>query len=309
MKFSCLSVSAVFFFLLFILKPAVGQTVYPKEEILFLTSEWKGERFPDGRPRISDELLERARKLRVDEAWQILHELGYEYQYEGNWKRIHDDVPFVGRALTARYLPVRPDLEKKIVNRAHEEGHHGRHLHWPINMLTQGDVYVADNKGREGSLMGDNLANIIYRKTGNGVIFDGYARDLPALRKIEGFNALVRDFGPKFLHGVLLMGINMPISIGNAIVLPGDLVIADMTGVVFIPSHMAEQVVSTVEFIATIDKFKHDMIEENRYGSGDLDSEWSDDIKIAFLEWLKKNPGETQYSRAEVDEFMKIRTY
>lgn len=285
-----------------------AQTI-PKEELVFLTSEWEGERFLDGRPKISDSLIERAKKLRVEEAWQILHEYGYQNQYEGGWKRIHNDIKIVGRALTAEYLPLRPDLQKNIVERGHQQGYEGRHLHWPINKLTKGDVYVADNEGREGSLMGDNLGNIIYNKSGNGVVFDGYARDLPGLLEIDGFNALVRDFGPEFLHGVLLMGLNTPISIGEAIVLPGDLVIADRTGVVFIPAHMAERVVSTVEFIETVDKFKRAMIAEGRYGSGTLDNEWTDDIKNEFVQWLQQNPNMHQYTRKEVDEFMEIRTF
>lgn len=285
-----------------------AQTI-PKEELIFLTSEWEGERFPDGRPKISDSLIERARKLRVEEAWQILHEYGYQNQYEGGWKRIHNDIKIVGRALTAEYLPLRPDLQKNIVERGHRQGYEGRHLHWPINKLTKGDVYVANNEGREGSLMGDNLGNIIYNKSGNGVVFDGYARDLPGLLEIDGFNALVRDFGPEFLHGVLLMGMNTPISIGEAIVLPGDLVIADRTGVVFIPAHMAERVVSTVEFIGIVDKFKRAMIAEGRYGSGTLDNEWTDEIKNEFVQWLQQNPNMHQYTRKEIDEFMEIRTF
>lgn len=285
-----------------------AQTI-PSEELIFLTSEWDGPRFPDGRPKISDDVIRRAEDIRVEEAWQILHEYGYEYQYEGNWKRMHDDIKIVGRALTAEYMPIRPDLEENITRRAHEQGHEGRHLHWPINMLSEGDVYVADNDGRDGSLMGDNLGNIIYNKSGNGVIFDGFSRDLPGLLEIDGFNAFVRDFGPQFLHGVLLMGLNSPVSIGNAIVLPGDLVLGDMTGVVFIPAHMAELVVGTVEFIETIDRFKHDMIEQGRYGSNDLDAEWTDELKEEFLIWLERNPEETQYTREQVDEFMQIRTY
>lgn len=285
-----------------------AQTI-PKEELVFLTSEWEGERFPDGRPKISDSLIERAKKLRVEEAWQILHEYGYQNQYEGGWERIHNDIKIVGRALTAEYLPLRPDLQKNIVERGHQQGYEGRHLHWPINKLTTGDVYVADNEGREGSLMGDNLGNIIYNKSGNGVVFDGSARDLPGLLEIDGFNALVRNFGPKFLHGVLLMGLNTPISIGEAIVLPGDLVIADRTGVVFIPAHMAELVISTVEFISTLDAFKRAMIADGRYGSETLDNEWPDSIKDEFVQWLKRHPDQRQYTREEVEKFMQVRTY
>ena len=222
----------------------MAQTI-PREELIFLTSAWKGERFPDGRPRIPDDLLIRARAIGIEEAWQILTNEGYLYQYERNWKMIHQDVKVIGRALTARYMPIRPDVEKNILERGEKEGRQGRHLHWPINMLTHGDVYVADNNGRVGSLMGDNLANVIFKNSGNGVVFDGFARDIDGLAEIKGFNAFVRDFAPPFLQGVVLMGLNTPISIGTAIVLPGDLVIGGRAGVVFIPAHMAELVIST----------------------------------------------------------------
>lgn len=135
------------FFIITFLIPCLcdisAQTI-PRDELVFLTGEWEGERFTDGRPKIPDDLIIRAQKIRVEEAWQILHEYGYEYQYEGKWKRIHDDRMIVGRALTAEYLPVRPDLEKNVTERAHRRGHQGRHLHWPINMLSEGDVYVVD---------------------------------------------------------------------------------------------------------------------------------------------------------------------
>jgi hypothetical protein len=157
-----------YLFLFFVCFSGSVSTVFaqamPKDELIFLTSAWKGERFADGRPRISDDLVKRAREIGIEEAWQILNNEGYLYQYERNWKILHEEVKVVGRALTAQFMPIRPDVEKNIVDRAAKEGRAGRHLHWPINMLTQGDVYVADNKGRVGSLMGDNLGNVIYTK-------------------------------------------------------------------------------------------------------------------------------------------------
>ena len=285
-----------------------GQTI-PKEELIFLTSAWKGERFADGRPRISDDLLNRAREIGIEEAWQILNNEGYLYQYERNWKILHEDVKVVGRALTAQFMPIRPDVEKNIVDRAAKEGRVGRHLHWPINMLSQGDVYVADNKGRVGSLMGDNLGNVIYKNSGNGVVFDGFARDVDGLAEIKGFNAFVRDFAPQFLQGVVLMGLNTPITIGTAIVLPGDLVLAGRAGVVFIPAHMAELVVSTAEFIASKDRFGHEMIKNGTYQANQVDTQWTDAIKAEYLKWLDRNPTERKITRAQLDQFMSKRTY
>lgn len=286
----------------------IAQTI-PKEELVFLTSEWKGERFTDGRPRIPDDLLLRAEAIGIEEAWQILNNEGYLYQYERNWEKVHDDVKVIGRALTARYMPVRPDVERNILERGEKEGREGRHLHWPINMLSRGDVYVADNQGREGSIIGDNLANAIFKKSGTGVVFNGFARDIDGLAEIEGFNAFVRGFAPQFLYGVILMGLNTPVSIGKAVVLPGDLVIAGRAGVVFIPAHMAELVIATAEFIASRDRFGHAMIAKGRFNAGQLDAQWEGDVREAYLEWLETQPAERKISRAELDQFLMKRTW
>src|SRR5882757_2155494 len=239
----------------------LAQTI-PKEELIFLTAEWKGERFADGRPKIPTALIERAKKIGIEEAWQVLQNEGYKNQFEGNWKMVHDDVPVVGRALTARFMPSRPDIEQKIMARGRQEGRTGNTNSWPIDQLSPGDVYVADGFGKiaQGTLIGDNLGNAIFNRSGNGVIFDGSARDLSGLSEIKGFNAFVRDFDPSFLEGMVLMGLNTPIRIGHAIVLPGDLVLSEREGVLLIPAHMAELVVTTAEFIAVKDEFGHAML-------------------------------------------------
>lgn len=289
---------------------ASGQTI-PKEELIFLTSAWKGERFPDGRPKIPDELIVRAKNIGIEEAWQILGNEGYKNQYEGGWKMVHDDVPVVGRALTAAYMPSRPDVEKNIKDRGKQQGRVGNTNAWPIEQLTKGDVYVADGFGKinAGTLMGDNLGNAIFTKSGNGVVFDGAARDLAGLSEIKGFNAYVRDFHPSFMDGMTLMGLNTPIRIGGAIVLPGDLVISEKEGVLFIPAHMAEQVIKTAEFIGVKDHFGHEMLKSGKYSTGQIDSQWTDEIKNAFLSWLTKHPEEPKFSKAELDELMKKRTW
>jgi len=290
--------------------PMRAQTI-PREELIFLTSEWKGERFADGRPKIPDDLVKRARKIGIEEAWQVLLNEGYKNQFEGNWKMVHDDVPVIGRALTAAYLPSRPDIEKNIKERGNKQGRIGNTNAWPIDQLSPGDVYVADGFGKiaQGTLIGDNLGNAIYNKSGNGVIFDGAARDLSGLAEIKGFNAFVRDFDPSFMDGMVLTGLNTPIRIGHAVVLPGDLVISEKEGVLFIPAHLAEMVVATAEFIDVKDKFGHAMLKANRYTTGQIDSQWPDKIKEDFLKWLEQNPSEPRITRAQLDEFMKKRTW
>lgn len=291
--------------------PLLAQTI-PKEELIFLTSSWKGERFPDGRPKISDDLVERAKHIGIDDAWTVLKNEGYTNQFEGGWKLIKEDVPVTGRAVTAMFMPSRPDVEKTIKERGiSKQGRKGNTNTWPIETLTKGDVYVADAFGKigGGTLMGATLGNAIFSKTGNGVVFNGAARDLQELQNINGFNAFVRDFHPSFLEEMVLMGLNSPIRIGQVMVLPGDLVIAQREGVLFVPAHLAEQVIGTAEFVTRKDQFGFEMVKSGTYTTGQIDSQWTDDIKTNFLTWLGKHPELGTMTRPELDKVMSKRTW
>ncbi len=286
-----------------------AQTI-SKDELVFLTSAWKGERFADGRPKIPDVLLERAKKIYIDDAWTVLKNEGYLQQFEGNWKTVNDTI-ITGRAVTAMYMPSRPDVEKNIKERGAKQGRKGNTNAWPIDILTKGDLYVADAFGKVsgGPIMGATLANSIYTKSGNGVVFDGAARDLLEIQNIKGFNAFVRDFHPSFIEEMVLMGLNTPIRIGNVMVLPGDLVIAQKEGVLFVPAHLAEQVVSTAEFVIRKDQFGFEMVRTGKYSTGEIDSQWPDAIKIEFLKWLEKHPELGKMTREELDKVMSKRTW
>ncbi len=226
---------------------------------------------------------------------------------------IDEDVPVVGRALTAYYVPKRPEIMDRLTEKGHEEGRIGAMNSWPIDALQQGDVYVADAFGKivDGTLIGDNLGNAIYTKSGNGVVFDASSRDLQGLSKIEGFNAYVRDFHPSFLHEVMLMGINVPITIGEAIVFPGDAVLAKNGGVLFIPAHLVEEVVNKSEFIMLRDKFGHEMLRQGKYTPGQIDGKWSQEIKDAFLTWVENHPDPDKLPMTEeaLEEYLQGRTW
>ena len=284
---------------------------FPSSELIYLTSQWKGERFEDGRPKIPDAIIERAKKIGIEEAWQVLYNEGYKNQFEGNWKMVHDNVPVVGRVVTARYSPTRPDIEALIKERGKNEGRTGNTNAWPIQVLQKGDVYVAEAFGKiaQGTLIGDNLGASIFNKTGNGVIFDGAARDLSGLAQIKGFNAYVRDFHPSFLEEVVLIGLNSPIRIGAAVVLPGDLVLSEREGVLFIPAHMAEKVVATAEFIAVRDRFSKDVLKAGTFTAGQIDSQWNETIKTAFLNWIVAHPNEPQITKEALEKFLEKRTW
>ncbi len=97
---------------------------------------------------------------------------GYHNQFEGDWQPLHDDVAVIGRALTAQYLTNRPYMSAQIIEKGKQDGRIGSPNSWPIDMLSPGDVYVADGFGKivAGTLIGDNLGNAIYANSGNGVV-------------------------------------------------------------------------------------------------------------------------------------------
>lgn len=287
------------------------QVALTRDQIIALTSEWKGERLPDGRPKVSDDLLARLKNISLEEAWGVLRNKGYRNQYEGNWMVLKPGEVMTGRALTVQYMPRRPDYDDMIRAKGKKEKRIGNFNSWPIDMLSPGDVYVADSYGKivDGTLIGDNLGNSIYTKSKNGVIFNGSVRDAEGLEAIDGFNGWIKGYDPSFIQEMMLGGINVPIRIGRATVLPGDAVLAKKDGVVFIPAHLLEDLVITSEFIALRDQFGHQRLREGKYTPGQIDQQWTDDIKEDFLKWLDQNPDKLPMSRAELDAYMKNRTW
>jgi 4-hydroxy-4-methyl-2-oxoglutarate aldolase len=287
------------------------QVSLTSDQIKGYTPDWKGERFPDGRPKVPDKLLGRLKAVRLEEAWGILRNKGYQNQFEGDWMVLHPDSVMTGRAVTAQYLPLRPDVDKIIKDKGKTEGRIGATNSWPIDVLKNGDIYVADSYGKiiDGTLIGDNLGNAIYAKSLRGVIFYGSVRDVEGLQEINGFNAWTKGNDPSYIQQMMLGGINVPIRIGRAMVLPGDAVLAKKNGVVFIPAHLLEEVVLNAEFISLKDQFGHQRLREGKYTPGQIDTQWTDEIKKDFLKWLDDNPGKIPMTREELDKFMKDRTW
>jgi regulator of RNase E activity RraA len=278
-----------------------------------LTAEWKGERFADGRPKVPDAILERLKKISLEEAWGVLRNKGFQNQFEGDWTIINPEETMTGRVVTAQYMPLRPDLEKyikeqgKSENRAQQGGTNS----WPIDILTAGDVYVADAYGKiaDGTLIGDNLGNSIYAKSQRGVVFYGSVRDQEGLSEIKGFNGWIKGADPSYIQQMMLTSINAPIRVGRATVLPGDVVLAKKYGVIFIPAYLVADLVLTSEVTALRDEFGHQRLKEKKYLAGQIDSQWSEEIKKDFMDWLNNYPGKLPMTKTELDNYLKERNY
>ncbi|MFC4096937.1 RraA family protein [Euzebyella saccharophila] len=297
--------------LIFLLNvPMHGQGVMATSDFVKeLTSNWEGERFEDGRPKVSDALLKRLKNIQIEEAWGYLKNKGYNNQYDGGWKILHPEQVMTGRVLTSQYMPLRPDYQQVVKEKGGKEKRDtiGGSNSWPIEILKPGDIYVADGYGRiiDGTLIGSNLGNAIYTNSQNGVIFDGGVRDVAGLLDIKGFNGWFRGDDPSYLKEQMLTSINNPIRIGRAIVLPGDVVLANQHGVVFIPSHLVAELVISSEVVGLRDVFGFQRLREKTYTPGQIDTKWTDAIKADFLKWIKKYPDEKlPMTRTELNTYL-----
>lgn len=304
----------LFLFLIFFALSLNAQKVgMSAEYIKSITPDWKGERFPDGRPKASDALLERLKSVSIEEAWGYLRNKGYQNQFEREWLILKPEEIMTGRAVTAQYMPQRPDLANFIKEEGKKEGRgqQGGSNSWPIDILLNGDVYVADAYGKivDGTLIGDNLGNSIYAKSQRGVIFNGSVRDQEGLEEIEGFNGWIKGSDPSYIMQMMLTSINAPIMIGRASVLPGDVVLAKKYGVIFIPPHLLYDLVINAEVTALRDEFGHQRLRENKYLAGQIDSQWTDEIKKDFMDWLKKYSGKLPMTQKELDDYFKDRNW
>ena len=282
------------------------------EEIIESTPEWEGDRSEDGRPRVADEILERMREVTTTQAWGVIRGQGYEWAFEGDWMCTHPDGVLVGRALTAMYQPRRPVMRKVMEAKGEAAGCIGDQISWPIDMLVPGDVYVADVYGKveQGPIIGDNLAVAIMTNSGNGVVHDAAVRDLDGIRELDGFCSFVRGTHPSFASPtIMLAGVNCPVRIGGTTCMPGDVVLGRHDGVVFIPPHLAEQVVKTSELIRLRDQFGKGRLAEGKYTPGQIDTRWSDEIEQDFSGWLEAHQDELSVSPAAVQELLKERTW
>jgi regulator of RNase E activity RraA len=294
------------------------QSFYSAVEVIHDTPEWKGERFADGRPKVPDAILERMKKVTLEEAWATLRAEGYEHQYESGWADLYPGRIMVGRALTSAWIPGRLDLQKVIEADGKADGRKGGPNAWPVDMLQPRDVYVSDHFGlvKDGPSIGDNVGNAIYAKSGNGIVYDGAVRDINGLRELPNFIAFVRAYDPSHHFGRIgdegrplnstMTSINAPTRIGQAAAMPGDVVLGRDGGVIFIPPQLAQQVVEQSERTHLRDMFGHQRLNEGKYTAGQIDREWTPQIEADYTGWLTENIDKLPVAHPQVQEIIDL---
>ncbi len=271
-----------------------------RQDVIKITPLNPFDRFEDGRPMVPDKLLERLKLVGMEEAWLVLQKNNYFYQFEGSLVSLHPERLLIGRALTATMVPMRPDLHDVVLAQGKREGRHlttpGR---WVLNAVGENDVAVVDLFGKIqwGSFVGDVLAGSLASQGGVGLVLDGGVRDRGGIYDIPNFNVFCRGFDPTYGKDLTLISLNGPTRIGQAIALPGDIVMGTSEGVLFIPPHLVEEVIKTWEDIHTREAFEVQRIKEHKYLAYQIyGAEWGDELKADFEKWCKQRQSKQKAS-------------
>lgn len=271
-----------------------------REDIIALTPLWKGKRLPDGRPWVDDKYIKKMHKMTLEELWKPIFVKGYESQFEGDLRTLHDDGrKLIGRAVTCSFVPSRPDLHDVMFGVGAAEGRKGNYNQWVIDELTDGDVVVADmyDKIYKGTFVGGNLTTAIKAKTktGGAVIWGG-VRDVEQMKQVEDVQVYYRGIDPTPIRDFIMKDYNGVTRIGKATVLPGDIVFGGGGGVLFIPSHLVAEVVDGAAKTHVKDDFGFEMIAQNKFTTAQIDrATWTEEMLDMLVEWIKTDPRGEKY--------------
>ncbi len=271
-----------------------------RDQMIELTAQNPFERFPDGRPKVPDSMIQRAKEMSAEEVWAVLPGAGFRNQYEDGFQVLHPNTKLVGRAFTVQFMPVRPDIDGFIQAKAKSAGLGRMYNQVAIDMLQPGDVLVVDlfGKGDGGTIVGDNLFYYVMRATkSGGLVVDGSIRDLDGIKEMD-MPAYFRRTHPSAIGNVMLTGINIPIRIGQATVMPGDLVFGDIEGVYFIPPAQVETVLDRADVTHIHDEWTRKKFDEGKYKSREIYGSPADPaLKKEYDDYLKKKLDELKKKR------------
>ena len=271
-----------------------------REDIIALTPLWKGERFEDGRPKVPQKYLDEMRNMTLEELWKPIFLKGYITQFEGDLKTLHDDGrKLIGRAVTATYVPTRPDLHEVMFGIGAQEGRKGNYNQWVIDSLVEGDVVVVDmyDKIYKGTFLGGNLTTAIKTRTtpGGGVIWGGI-RDTEQMKQVPDVQVYYRGIDPTPIREFVMKDFNSITRIGKATVLPGDIVYGAGGGVLFIPSHLVQEVVEGAAKTHVKDDFGFEMIGQGKFTTAQIDrATWTEEMLDMLMQWIQTDPRGEKY--------------
>jgi regulator of RNase E activity RraA len=273
-----------------------------RDQLIKYTAKNPYERFADGRPKVPDALLEKFKDMSSEEIG--LSRSGFPNQYVDGLQILHPDRKLIGRAVTLQLMPMRPDIAEVDAAEWKAAGNQRPRDHQTaIDLLQRGDVFVVDLFGSlaAGGVIGDNLSYYIMKATGAGFVIDGAIRDLDGISPLHDLAGYYRGAGPGSIHNVFVAGINIPVRIGNATVMPGDVVFGDSEGVSFIPPQLVQGIIDEAQVTHLHDEWTKRKFDEGKYKSTEVYSRPRDPALLKeYDDFLKQ-----KLSPKEYEEYMK----
>jgi 4-hydroxy-4-methyl-2-oxoglutarate aldolase len=264
---------------------------FPKPDLIDYTAQNPFDRLPDGRPKVPDNLIERARGLSSEEVWAVLQQKEFNNQYADGFVVLHPGKTMVGRVFTVQFMPLRGDVDEVAKAKAKQHGLERLTNQTAIDMLQPGDVLVVDLFGKKvnGTIVGDNLFYYVMKAThSGGLVVDGSIRDLDGLSEID-MPAYFRAADPTPINNVMLTGINTPVRVGGVTVMPGDLAVGDREGVYFIPPQFVKEVLDRADEIHVHDEWTKKKFDEGKYKSSEIYGSPTDPkLKQEYQDYLKR---------------------
>jgi regulator of RNase E activity RraA len=287
----------------FVARNASAQLVsFSKQQLIDYTAANPFDRLPDGRPKVPDALIERARDLSSEEVWSVMQAKGYENQYADGFQVLHPGKTMVGRAFTVQFMPLREDVNGVIQSKHQQETGKRLFNQTAIDMLQPGDVLIVDLFGKKvnGTIVGDNLFFYVNQAThGGGLVVDGSVRDLDGISEID-MPAYFKSVDPTPIGQVMLTGINVPVRVGGVTVMPGDLVVGDREGVYFVPPQFVKEMLDKADETHIHDEWTKKKFAEGKYKSSEIYGSPSDPkLKQEYEDYLKKRLDEIHKQRGE----------
>lgn len=240
--------------------------------------------------RLTDEQMAQLKTFPLEAVWASVRELGYTNAHMSGLQSTRPNERLVGRALTMRYLPRRPDLVEAMQTLAKEGD-------WAVAYNVRageearaGDVLVVDLGGGipDGIFFGDISALAAQVNGARGAVLYGSTRDLTELREMAGFPVLAVGFDPR---PATQIGVdwNVPVRVGGATVLPGDAVVADDEAVVFFPPSIADEVIARAARIVEQENYERDLVRKKQHRFRDV-YPLNPELRKQFEEERKRKP-------------------
>jgi len=244
------------------------------------------------RTPVTDAQLARLRAVPIEAVWGAVQKHKYLFCFVDGMQMTQPGVKLVGRALTMRYLPVRPDIQEAV-----EALGKGGDWDTGFNMrasddIRPGDVLVVELAGAvdRATFMGDVTGLAIKTAGAAGVVIDGGLRDLSEFLPMKDFPVYYRGAHASAMADQVGVEWNVPVRIGNVTVLPGDVVIGDDSGLLFFPPQLAADAIKGAEDAVYTETFKREMIRTKKYRTSQIYPRLSPELEKLFEEWKKTHP-------------------